>query len=149
MPKIAMPKNKTVPFKAVIKKVERPFSSNPQESLEWICETLGFLEPIDRGKTASALFKEILKSTQEGKRVSATELVERVGMSRGSVVNQLANLQRAGLIVKTGRGYSVRSKSVQRTIEEIEQDIARIFSQLKQAGAKIDEELGVVQKGAK
>jgi len=130
-------------FKIVIRRVERPFSGSLDKELEWICSSLGFLEPIDRDKVAASVFKEIVQATEKGKPLTSTALAERVDMSRGSVVNHLNNLQRSGLIVRNGRHYFARSRSMFRTIEEIEEDIERIFARMKKTAREIDEEFGI------
>jgi len=133
-------------FKIVVKKVEKPFSDDPFEELEWICQSLGFFEPIDRDKTAAAVLKELMKSSEKGPRLTSTQIAEHVRMSRGAVINHLNNLSRAGLIIRSGRQYSIRSRSIYRTIEEIEEDIDRIFAKMKKAAIEIDEEMGILQK---
>jgi len=141
---LALGNNRRAGFKIVIRKVERPFSARAGDELDWICQSLGFFEPIDREKTASQIFKEIMKATDRGEALSSTAIAERVGMSRGSVINHLNNLMRSGLIIRQGRYYSARSRSVYRTIEEIEEDIERIFLRMKRTAQEIDEELGIM-----
>ncbi|MBI4210741.1 MAG: helix-turn-helix transcriptional regulator [Candidatus Diapherotrites archaeon] len=128
-------------FKIVIRRVEQPFKARPVDELEWICQSLGFLEPIDRDKVAVAIFKEIVRATDSGEALTSSAIAERVGMSRGAVINHLNNLMRSGLIVRSGRYYSARSRSIYRTIEEIEEDIERIFAKMKKTAMEIDEEL--------
>ncbi len=130
-------------FRIVVRRVERPFSSDIDRELEWICHSLGFFENIDREKTASAIFREIVKAAEQGRPLTSTELSKRVNMSRGSVINHLNNLLRAGLIVRSGRYYLPRSKSVFRTIREVEEDIDRIFRKMEETAKKIDREFGL------
>lgn len=130
-------------FKIVIKKIERPFSAELDEELNWICNSLGFFEPIDRGKTASSVFREILDATEKGSALTSTTIAGKVGMSRGSVINHLNNLLRAGLVIRHGRYYESRSRSVYRTIEEIEEDIERVFERIKKTAREIDREMGI------
>lgn len=130
-------------FKIVLKKVEKPFSKDIEKELEWICRCFGFFEPIDRSKTASSVFKEIVFAAEKNKALSSTQIAKRVEMSRGSVINHLNNLMRSGLIIRQGRNYLLRSKSIFRTIEEIEEDIERIFTKMKKTAKEIDEEFGV------
>lgn len=132
-------------FKIVVRKVERPFSGRPVDELDWICQSLGFFEPIDRDKTASTIFKEIVKATEKGEALTSTAISDRLNVSRGAVINHLNNLMRSGLITRQGRYYTSRSKSVYRTIEEIEEDIERIFSKMKKTAREIDDELGTSQ----
>jgi len=129
-------------FKVVVRKVERPFNDDFEHQLAWICSSLGFFEPIDKDKNAAAVFKEIVLATEKGEALSSTAIAERIGMSRGAVINHLNNLLRSGLVEKSGRFYSARSRSMKRTIEEIEDDVDRIFSQLKRAAEGIDEQIG-------
>ena len=135
-----------VSFKIVVKRVEKPFSHDLEDDLEWICRSFGFFEPIDRSKTASGIFKEIVFAAEKNKPISSSLLAEHVKMSRGSVINHLNNLLRSGLIVKQGRTYLPRSRSMFRTIEEIEEDIDRIFAKMKKAAKEIDEDFGIKVK---
>ena len=130
-------------FKIVIRRIERPFRPSPESEFEWICRSLGFFEAIDRDKTAAHIFRQIVAATEKGRPVTSTDLAEKVGMSRGSVVNHLNNLQRSGLVVRHGRHYLSRSRSMVRTIEEIEEDIDRIFVKMKKTAKEIDEEFGL------
>ena len=130
-------------FQLVIRKVDPPFSKSVHDELNWICESFGFFEDIDREKTASSVFKEIISATERSKPVSSTVLAKKVGMSRGSVINHLNNLMRSGLVVKEGRFYFARSQSMFRTIAEVEEDIDRIFEKMKRRARLIDEKFGI------
>lgn len=130
-------------FQLVVRNVEPPFSRSIEDELNWICESFGFFEDIDREKTASSVFREIVKATEQGKPISSTALAKKVGMSRGSVLNHLNNLMRSGLVVKDGRFYLSRSQSMFRTIAEIEGDIDRIFDKMKQRARLIDQRAGI------
>ena len=142
-------KHQRVSFKIVVKKVEKPFSDDPFDELEWICQSLGFFEPIDRDKTAAAVLKQLINSGGLERPLTSTQIAERVEMSRGAVINHLNNLSRAGLVVRSGRDYSIRSRSIYRTIEEIEEDIDRIFQKMKRVAMELDGEMGVKPKDAK
>ena len=130
-------------FKVVVKRIERPFSGSLEKELEWICGSLGFLEPIDRGKTAASVFREVMLSTEKQRPLTSSQISKRIEMSRGSVVNHLNSLQRSGLVVRQGRLYLARSRSMFRTIEEIEEDIERVFQRMKKIARGIDEEFGI------
>lgn len=129
-------------FKVVVRRVERPFRDDFEHQLAWICSSLGFFEPIDKEKNAAAVFKEIVLATENGEALSSNALAKRIGMSRGAVINHLNNLLHSGLIEKSGHYYVSRSRSVKRTIEEIEEDIERIFTQLKKAAEELDRQIG-------
>lgn len=130
-------------FKVVIKKVERPFSSRLDDELNWICESLGFFEPIDKEKTASAVFKEIIRNAEKGRLLTSTELAEKINMSRGSVINHLNRLIRSGLVEKQGHYYLPRSKSITRTLQEVEDEIETIFRRMESSAKQIDKKFGI------
>jgi predicted transcriptional regulator len=123
--------------------VEQPFEQDFERDLDWICETLGFAPSIDSDKAPSHIFKTIVKSTEEGKGISSTQLSQEVRLSRGAVIHHLNNLQRAGLVVKDGRLYFARSRSMLRTVQEIEEDIKRIFDKMEKVATAIDKEMGM------
>lgn len=130
-------------FKIVVRRVERPFSGSLEKEFEWLCQSLGFFEPIDRDKTASSLFRAVVAGTEKNRPLTSSQLAKKIGMSRGAIVNHLNNLQRSGLVVRQGRVYNARSRSMFRTIEEIEEDIDRVFEKMKKAAREIDEEFGI------
>jgi len=130
-------------FRITIRRVEPPFGSSAEEEFNFICRSLGFFEEIDKDKTASAIFKLIVKNYENGKMLSSTEISQAIDMSRGAVINHLNNLITAGLIVKEGRFYIPRSRSVFRTIQEIEDDIERVFRRMEERAKKIDRRFGL------
>lgn len=130
-------------FRITIKKVEPPFSSDFEEAFNFICTSLGFFENIDKEKTASAIFREIIQEYEKGHMLTSTDIAKRVKMSRGAVINHLNNLITAGLIVREGRFYIPRSKSVLRTIREVEEDIDRIFRRMEEHARRVDRKFGI------
>ncbi|MBS3062135.1 MAG: helix-turn-helix transcriptional regulator [Candidatus Diapherotrites archaeon] len=132
------PPQRRMSFRLVIRKVEPPYSDSLLDELDWICKSLGFYEEIDKDKTAAAVFRILVMASERGEALSSTAIADRVNMSRGAVINHLNNLVRSGLIEKHGRFYVARSSSVYRTIEELEDDIDRIFERMKQRARQID-----------
>ena len=105
------------------------------------------MNQLIKNKNAAAVFKEIILASEKGEALSSTELAERIGMSRGAVINHLNNLRRSGLIEKNKKYYSARSKSVKRTIEEIEEDMIECFSQTqKKTAEELDKQIGFDEK---
>jgi len=130
-------------FQIVIRKVEQPFSAQTDDEFNWLLQCLGFFEPIDKGKTAASVFKELVKATEEGKLLTSTELADRIGMSRGAVINHLNNLQRSGLVLKEGSRYMARSKSMFRIIKELQDEIDLVFRRMEKTAKELDEEMGL------
>lgn len=130
-------------FRITIKRIEPPFRSSFEEDFNFICKSLGFFEEIDKEKTASSIFKQIVRNYERGRMLTSTELARIVKMSRGSVINHLNNLITAGLVMREGRFYVPRSKSIFRTIQEIEEDIERIFDRMEKRARIIDRKFGI------
>ncbi len=128
-------------FELTIRRIPKPITYDLDDEFYWICKTLGFFENIDKGKTAASAFREIVSSTELGQRISSTQIAKRLKISRGATINHLNNLRKSGLIEKTGKYYLTRSSSLQGTISELEEDVSRIFSKLKEASKTIDSEL--------
>lgn len=136
-------------FEIVLKSIEPPFSSKVDEELDYLAKTFGFLEPFGKQNSAGLVFKELASpgifSCESGLQgmLSSTELSKRLGKSRGAVINQLNNLQRSGIIVKRGRLYGIRSKSMLRTVEELQSDVEKVFEKAKKVAKQIDKETGL------
>jgi len=127
--------------KLTIRKVSLPENGNFDEKLAWICSSLGFFENIDKRKTAAVVFKEIYLAGIQGQVLTSTTIAERIGASRGSVINHLNNLREAGLIEKGGKYYFTRHKTMEGIITEIEDDLVHIFSRMKRVGKEVDDEI--------
>lgn len=131
-------------FQVVIRRVEQPFSRHSDEEFNWLLQCLGFFEPIDKGKTAASVFRELVKSTeQQGKALTSTELAERVNMSRGAVINHLNNLVRSRLVIKDGSKYLAKSKSMFRMIKDLEDEIDLVFKRMEETAKELDKEMGL------
>lgn len=125
-------------FEITIKKIRFQQSNNFDEQLAWICASLGFFENVDKNKNAAQIFKEIFLSSSQGQVLTSTSIAQRVGMSRGSVINHLNKLKKAGLIEKGGKYYFTRHRSMQGILEEIEDDLTHIFNRMKRVAKEID-----------
>ncbi len=129
-------------FRIVIRNIEPPFERTAESELEWICQSLG-LSPVDKDKTTVEIFKTVVKHTETGKGISSTDIATEVNLSRGAVIHHLNNLQLAGLVIKDGRLYFARSRSMVRTIQEVEADIQRVFARMQETAREIDEAFGL------
>ncbi len=129
-------------FRIVIRRVEPPYEKSVERDLEWIGQSLG-LSSLDRDKTTMDVFKLVVRATEEGKGISSSEIAQKINLSRGAVIHHLNNLQAAGLVVRQGRAYLSRSRSMVRTIQEVEEDIKRIFDRMEETAKEIDRAFGL------
>ncbi len=129
-------------FRIVIRRIDPPFERNTEQEMEWLCQSLG-LSPVNKDKATLDIFKIIVKATEDGKGISSTDIAEKIQLSRGAVIHHLNNLQLSGLVVKQGRNYFARSRSMVRTVQEVEEDIKRIFMRMQETAREIDKAFGM------
>lgn len=129
-------------FRIVIRRIEPPFERNAEQEMEWLCQSLG-LSPVNKDKSTVDIFKLVVRATEDGKGISSTEVAEKINLSRGAVIHHLNNLQLAGLVIKDGRNYFARSRSMVRTVQEVEEDIKRIFMRMQETAREIDKAFGM------
>jgi len=64
--------------------------------------------------------------------------MESFDVTQAAVVYHLNTFMRSGLVIKQGRNYFLRGGSLEHALEEIENDMVRRMSQLKEIAKKID-----------
>ncbi|MBS7639558.1 MAG: helix-turn-helix domain-containing protein [Candidatus Bathyarchaeia archaeon] len=118
----------------------RPLTKiDPERDLEWICKSLGFLEPRDRKKTAFRIFKALFEASRENRGLTSDELAAKLSLTRGTMVHHLNKMIRSGLVIYYEGKYKLRGRSLRSTIEEAHRDINRIFENLYKVAEIIDE----------
>ncbi len=125
----------------VIRDIRKPAEKNLEIDIQWFCKCLGFMEPRDKEKTAIAIFKEILKFSEKGKRVTSMLLMNKLKLSRGITVYYLNKFLSCGLIRRVGNEYELRERNIEETINEIEKDLLRVLSNIKEIAIEIDERM--------
>ena len=61
---------------------------------------------------------------------------------RGAIVHHLNSFINAGTIIRNKNTYRLRRQCLQKRIEEIKEDIDRIFTEVLKIASKIDNQLG-------
>ena len=74
--------------------------------------------------------------------ISSDYIANELVLSRGAIVHHLNSFISTGLVIKESNRYRLRSGSLQKSIEEIKEDIDRIFRQMAKIAVEIDEKLG-------
>lgn len=111
---------------------------DPEKDLEWICKSLGFLEPRDKRKTAFRILKALLEAARENRGLTSDELAMKLSLTRGTTVYHLSKMIRSGLVIYHEGTYKLRGRSLKSTIEETHRDINRIFENLYKIAESID-----------
>ena len=123
-------------------KIRRPVRSNINEQLQWFGTSLGLFSLRDKDRSCFRIFIELLKQAKKDEAVSSDELAIRLNLSRGTVVHHLHKLMDSGIVVQEGKGYILRVHNLTKLIDELENDMERTFSTLKEIAKDIDERIG-------
>lgn len=126
-----------------VRNLERPFEKSLSNDINWVCESFGFYEKIDKNKTSAAIFKILLEKTRNNQGVTTRELAKELKISRISALNHMKKFITAGLASQEGLEYWLRSPRLQRTIRELRKDLNRIFEDIEEITGEIDSEIGL------
>jgi len=126
-----------------IVKYRKPLKKNINEDLQWFGSSLGLFNLRDRNSSCFRIFIELVKSSRKKKPLSSDELAYKTGLSRGTVIHHLNKLIGSGMVVSEKNKYILRVENLKVLVDEIEKDIKRACSDLKEIAKNIDEELGL------
>jgi predicted transcriptional regulator len=127
----------------IIKKIRSPAPGNLNDDIDYLCKSLGYFSQRDKKETAGKIFRLIVKETcEEENCLTSDEIAEKLKLTRGAIVHHLNSFISAGLVIKENNKYSLRSPSLQKSMEEIKSDIDRIMKQMIKIAIEIDEKLG-------
>ncbi len=126
-----------------IRKLREPTEKQTDKDIEWVCNSLGFVNPKDQDKTAFKIIKALIKSAKENKGLTSEEITKLVEPTIGSVIYHLKKLMKAGLVVKLDSTYELRMRSLLTTIEEIEKDISLTLGDIKKVSLEVDDKIGL------
>jgi predicted transcriptional regulator len=127
----------------LVKKIRSPAPGDIDEDIDFICKSFGYFSQRDKQDSAGKIFRMIVKEAcgnDEG--VSSDDIADELALSRGAIVHHLNSFISTGLVIKEYNKYRLRSGSLQKSIEEIKEDIDRIFKQMEKIAVEIDEKLG-------
>ncbi|MBI4440983.1 hypothetical protein HY639_02340, partial [Candidatus Woesearchaeota archaeon] len=127
----------------ILKNLETPAEDDITEDIDWLCRSFGFLTTRDKDETAAKVLQVIIDAMAKRQQVSSEQLARHCQISRAAVLYHVKNYMNTGIIVAERRAYVLRTKSMERTVEEIELDAMRIFTKLKKVAREIDAGLGL------
>ncbi len=126
-----------------IVKFRKPLKKDINEELQWFGSSLGLFNLRDRDSSCFRIFIELVKNSRKKKPLSSDELAYKSGLSRGTIIHHLNKLMGSGIVVNENNKYILRVENLKVLVEEIEKDIKRTCSDLKEIAKNIDEELGL------
>lgn len=119
----------------------KPVMKDVNQQLQWFGGSLGLFNLRDKDKSCFRIFVELVKSAKANQTLSSDELAMRANLSRGTVIHHLRKLMKAGIIVHEKNTYILRVDSMRNLIDEIDKDLERTLSDLRDVADQIDKEL--------
>jgi DNA-binding MarR family transcriptional regulator len=126
-----------------VKKIRSPAPGNLNDDIDFISKSFGYFSRRDKQDSAGRIFRLLVKKAgglKEG--VSSEEIAQELSLSRGATVYHLNKFIESGLVTKERNVYRIRAGSLQKSVEEVKEDIDRIFSHIAKIAMDIDEKLG-------
>jgi predicted transcriptional regulator len=129
-----------------IKKLEKPIDPDLDKDIDWICKSLGFVSSRDFEETASKIFNVIIKARSKNMELTSEQISKQINVTRGAIMHHLKLYIDSGLITQKKTKYVLRTRSIEKTIDEIELDILRVLDNIKKMAKEIDEKLGLKER---
>ncbi|MEM4359234.1 MAG: hypothetical protein QXT45_01750 [Candidatus Bilamarchaeaceae archaeon] len=119
-----------------IREIEEPRVTNPESTIDWIFRCLG---GDDNDELAKEVFRELVRMGSRG--IRSRDIQQKTGVTQGAVVYHLNTFMRRGLIIKNGRYYYLKRQTLDRTLEEMENEMLRHFERMRRFAKMIEEEM--------
>jgi len=127
----------------VIRKIRLPAQGNIDDDIDFICRSFGYFSERDKQESAGKIFRILVKEAcGESEGITSDELANELSLSRGAIVYHLNSFIDCGLIIKERNRYRLRSPSLQRSLEEIKEDMDRVMKKMFKIAMEIDKNLG-------
>ncbi|MFH1400026.1 MAG: hypothetical protein ABIH41_00770 [Nanoarchaeota archaeon] len=126
-----------------IKKLDPPHEGDIPSDIEWIGESFGLASPRSKEEIPLRIFQLVLGAQPQRHGVKSDYLARECRLTRAAIIYHLHHLMEAGLLVRQGSEYTLRYRSLKRTIEEVEHDVSRIFADMKRIAEQVDESMGL------
>jgi predicted transcriptional regulator len=121
----------------IVPEIKTTPKNEPDENLAVICECFG-IDP-EKDKLAYEIFKEIIEAQKKDKGVRTIEITKRAHVTQAAVVYHMNTFIRNGIIIREGREYRLRGRTLDETFDELEQDMLRRMRRMRELAKRIDE----------
>ncbi len=130
-------------FKITLVEVRKKPSTNINQELKWLGDSLGLFGIRDKDKSCFRLFIELLKQSKLGKPISSDELAQRTDLTRATVIHHLHHLTSCGIIEKLPKqkGYLLKENRLEFLLRMIKSNIDEQFEEMLKTAKEIDERL--------
>jgi hypothetical protein len=109
---------------------------NIDSEIDYIYQCLGLGD--ERDDVGLSVFRALVKASKAGTGISSRDIMALGVVSQAAVIYHLNLFQRSGLVVKDGRMYYLRGRTLGQTLEELENDMHRRFDYLRGIARKVE-----------
>lgn len=121
----------------VIRYISVPAQEDDEDAeLNYIYQCLGLGD--ERDDVGPVVFRALVRASARGEGISSRDLMQLSERSQAAVIYHLNMFQRSGLVIKDGRNYHLRGRTLEDTLEDMENDMHRRFENLKAIARKIE-----------
>lgn len=122
----------------VIRYISVPVQEDNRDAeMDYIYQCLGLGD--ERDQVGRSVFRALMRASMQGTGISSRDIMQLGEVSQAAVIYHLNLFQRSGLVVKDGRMYYLRGRTLEETLADMENDMHRRFSHLKEIARKIEE----------
>jgi len=118
--------------------VRRPKEVSVNDELQWFGHTLGLFGERDRDKSCFRIFIELIKAIKAAGGLTSDELAERLNLTRATVIHHLNTLMERGIVIHEGNLYIMRGDRLSLLVDDLQRDMERAISEMKQAAEELD-----------
>jgi predicted transcriptional regulator len=127
----------------ILRKVDRPAKHGFENELGSFCEAFGIIGESEKNISKDILEEILRKESRNGQGIKSIVISRKMKVTRGGAIYNLNKLMESGLIVRNGRDYELRGQNLADTVGEMEEDMLRMFKQMRRMAQEIDRELGM------
>lgn len=115
---------------------------NINRELQWLGNSLGLFNLRDKDSSCFRVFITLVKRAKRQEPFSSDEIAEQLHLSRGTVVHHLTRLMDSGIVSREREGYLLREATLRKVIQDMHQEMERLFSEMEEVAEEIDERMG-------
>ncbi len=128
----------------MIREIKTPLKQDYENDLHWLCESLGFISNRDFEKTGAKIFCSIVRSNSHG--IKSEEIAKECKITKGNVIHHLSKYIKAGIVIRDKNKYYLRSRSIEKSLDEMQLDLLRTLQKIRTIAKEVDKELGYIER---
>jgi len=127
----------------ILRNLQRPKKGNVYEDIEWLGNSLGFVNGRDTEKMANQILLSVLDEFAKVESVSSEQIARELNVALQRVNYHIRSLIDSGFLYRDRKLIFLRQGSVKSAVEEMRRDANRTFDNLSMIAEEIDQTLGL------